>query len=124
MLVSLVTFLRPVSRWLFWPAVALVVWGELTPSPPPELKDFWDKAEHFTAYGGLAGMASLALGLQRRLAWAILGILVLGGTLEILQTYTGRDGDILDMAANTLGVIAGLGAAAGLLTLVARRGGD
>jgi VanZ family protein len=70
----------------------------------------WDKLEHFTAYFGLAGMATMALGLRPWLGWAILGVILFGGLLEILQGYTGRDPEILDFAANSFGAIAGLGA--------------
>lgn len=116
--------LRFVSRWLFWPAVALIVWGELTPSPPPALDLLWDKAEHFIAYFGLAAMATLALRLSRRLAWAIGGILLLGIVLEILQHFTGRDPDIKDVIANVLGTMAGLSAAGAFATLVEKPAED
>jgi VanZ family protein len=111
-------FLRRASRWLFWPAAALVVWGELTPAPPALLSTLWDKAEHFAAYLVLAVLATLALGLGRRLAWAILAILLLGVVLEILQRFTGRDPDIRDVIANTLGAAVGLCVAAVFVTLV------
>ena len=44
-----------ISRWLFWPALAVVAWGELTPRPPalPGPVGMWDKLDHFTAYFGL-----------------------------------------------------------------------
>ena len=113
--------LRNLSLWLFWPGVALIVWGELTPHPP-DLSSIlaWDKAQHFTAYFGLAAMATMILGLNRRLAMAILGVILLGGGLEILQGYTGRDPDIFDFAANTLGALGGT--AVGTLCWIALRG--
>jgi VanZ family protein len=117
-------WLRFVSRWLFWPAVVLVVWGELAPSPPPAIGLLWDKAEHFIAYFGLAAMATLALGLSRKLAWAIAGILLLGIVLEILQHFTGRDPDIKDVIANVLGTMGGLSAAAVFATLVEKPAED
>jgi VanZ family protein len=105
----LVRFSHILSLWLFWPGMALVTWGELTPHPP-ELGGmlFWDKAQHLTAYFGLGSMATLALGLRPKLAWAISGIVLFGGVLEILQGITGRDPDIFDFLANTIGVFAGL----------------
>ena len=95
--------------WLFWPGVALIVWGELTPNPPDAVNQLfgWDKAEHFTAYFGLAGMATLALGIRRVLAYAVFGVIALGGMLEIVQGMTGRDADVFDFVANTLGALAG-----------------
>jgi VanZ family protein len=118
---KLLRFLHNVSLWLFWPGVALIAWGELTPNPP-DLSAIlaWDKAQHFIAYFGLAAMATMALGLNRRLAWAILGVILLSGGLEILQGFTGRDPDIFDFAANTTGALAGV--AMGILCWVALRG--
>jgi VanZ family protein len=100
--------LQNLSLWLFWPGVALIVWGELTPNPP-DLSGVlgWDKAQHFIAYFGLASMATMGLGLNRRLALAILGVILLGGALEILQGYTGRDPDIFDFIANSIGAVCG-----------------
>lgn len=100
-----------VALYLFWPAVALVCWGELTPHPPRWTAQFWDKSLHFTAYFGLAAMATLILGIRRRLLAALVALIVFGGLLEILQGYTGRDPDLLDELANTIGVVAGFAAA-------------
>ncbi len=119
--------LRPVShllvhasRILFWPSVALIVWGELRPVPPETEIHLWDKALHFTAYFGLAAMATMVLQTGPRLAWAVLGVIALGGVLEILQLLTGRDAEWADMLANALGALSGLGVALGLLALVGR----
>lgn len=104
----MVKFLRILSLWLFWPSVALIAWGELTPHPPHLDGPLdWDKADHFIAYFGLAGMATMILGLRPRLAWAIAGVILLSGALELLQAYTGRDAEILDFAANSLGALSG-----------------
>jgi VanZ family protein len=107
-------WLRRIGRWCFWPAVAVVAWGELTPHPPHLADEIfgWDKAEHFTGYFGIALLATLAWGLKRSLIWVYLGIALLGGALEILQFYTGRDGDWHDELANCLGAAAGMGLAA------------
>ena len=104
----LVKFLRVLSIWLFWPGVALIAWGELTPHPPQltGLLD-WDKADHFIAYFGLVGLATMVLGLRPRLAAAIAGVILLSGALEILQAYTGRDAELLDLVANCLGALTG-----------------
>ena len=119
---QLVKFFRVLSLWLFWPGVALVVWGELTPHPP-DLSWIlgWDKAQHFTAYFGLASMTTLVLGLRLRLVPGVLGVIFLGGLLEILQAYTGRDPDILDFAANSVGALAGFLAGAAFLLLLRDR---
>jgi VanZ family protein len=120
---KLANFLRRLSFWLFWPGVILIAWGELTPQPPQLSGPLaWDKADHFIAYLGLAGMATLVIGLTPRLKWAILSVILLSGALEILQAFTGRDADIWDFVANTLGALTGAGAGALLLFLLMGRG--
>ena len=101
-------FIYVLSLWLFLPGVALIAWGELTPHPP-DLSSIlgWDKFQHFIAYFGLAAMATVVIGLRRRLVLAILGVILLGGALEILQFYAGRDAEFLDFVANCLGALAG-----------------
>ena len=120
----LTAWLRLLSRWLFWPGLALIVWGELTPHPPDLGEVFgWDKLEHFTAYFGLAAMATMVIGLRPRLPLTILDIILLGGWLELVQGFTGRDPDIWDFAANSVGALAGwvIGMAVWRLTGLARR---
>ena len=113
--------LRLASAWLFWPGLALVVWGSLTPSPPQLPGPWiWDKMDHATAYFGLAAMATMVIGLRRRLIWAILSLIGLSVILEILQGYTGRDPDIHDVIANSIGAVAGLAVAALFWRVLAR----
>ena len=98
------------SAWLFWPGLVLIAWGELTPHPPDLGQVLvWDKAQHFIAYFGLSAMATMVLGRGPRLAGAIFGIILFSGVLEILQGLTGRDPELLDFAANSIGALAGLG---------------
>lgn len=117
--------IRQAARWLFWPGVALVIWGELTPNPPDVAQDVWDKAEHFTAYFGLAAMAMLVLAVRgaplRTRLLALAGIWLLGVTLEIVQAFVGRDAELGDVAANSLGVIGGMLAALLFLRLFGQR---
>src|SRR5262245_24366614 len=103
---ALVRFFRFISLWLFWPGVALIALGELTPHPPRmEGLLGWDKADHFIAYFGLAAMATLAIGPKPLLKWAVFGVVFLSGALEILQIFAGRDAELLDFVANTLGAL-------------------
>jgi VanZ family protein len=95
------------ALYLFWPAIVLVAWGELTPQPPGMETAIWDKALHFTAYFGLAGLATVALDARKQALWAVLSLAILGGVLEILQGFTGRDPSLYDEAANILGAGAG-----------------
>jgi VanZ family protein len=114
-------WLRRAGAWLFWPALAVVVWGELTPHPPKLAALLWDKAEHFIAYFGLTLLASLAWGLRRSLAFVFAGIVALGGALEIIQSFVGRDAEWGDFFANDLGATAGLGVAVVYLLMPRRR---
>ena len=117
-------FLSRLALWLFWPALVLIVWGQLTPHPPDILPGVSDKVLHFTAYFGLAALAAFALGTERAVLIAVLSLIVLGGALEILQSLTGRDAEWLDEAANSLGAVLGALAALGLLRLVGRERSD
>ena len=103
------------ALYLLWPAMALIVWGEVKPDPGEIETIIWDKALHFIAYFGLGGLVCVALKGERRVIAAILGLAVLGGVLEIVQGFTGRDPSFLDEAANILGAISG--AAVGWLLL-------
>jgi VanZ family protein len=123
-MLSFAVLLRRLAFFLFWPALALIVWGELTPHPPDVLSGTSDKLLHFTAYFGLAGLAALALRTRRAVLIAILGLVALGGVLEILQSLTGRDAEWLDEAANSLGVALGALVGLGLLRLVGRGQSD
>ncbi len=113
-------WVRRAGLWLFLPALSVVAWGELTPHPPQEASHFWDKSEHFTAYFGLALLASLAWGLRRSLVLVFLGLVALGGVLEILQSVTGRDAEWLDELANSLGALTGMAVACAYLAIPRR----
>jgi VanZ family protein len=102
---------RRLAFWVFWPALIVVVWGELTPHPPRI--EAPDKLLHFLAYFGLSGIATVALG--RRVVVIVAVLIALGGMLEILQMFTGRDAEWLDEAANAAGAMSG--ALVGLLYL-------
>lgn len=104
-------WMRRAGLWLFWPAVLVVAWGELTPHPPSEASLVPDKVEHFVAYFGLALLATLAWGLKRSLWLVLLAVILLGGVLEILQDFMGRDAEWLDQAVNIVGALLGMGMA-------------
>ena len=93
---------------LFWPALALVIWGEIFgPASPPLLASVNDKVLHCFAYFVLAAMASGALKRRGQAVLGIVGIIILGGVLEIIQGYVGRDMSLYDELANTAGAIPG-----------------
>ena len=114
-------WMRRIGLVRFWPAVIVVIWGELTPHPPKLAGPWlWDKLDHFTAYFGLALLATLGWGLRRSLVWVFLGVVALGGCLEIIQSLVGRDGTWGDFFANDLGALLGLAAAAAYLAMPRR----
>jgi VanZ family protein len=69
-------------------------------------------------------MATMVIGLKPRLPSTILDIILLGGFLELLQGFTGRDPEIWDFAANSIGALAGWGAGVWLTGLAGRRALD
>ena len=91
--------------------VAAVVWLSLTPSPPKVDFEQSDKVGHLLAYGALMfWFAQLYVG-QTRLLYAA-GFVVMGIALEFAQGALGyRSYELVDMAANTLGVLLGWAAA-------------
>jgi len=99
--------------------VAGVVIGSLALiGPDLPLPTHFDKLEHLVVYAALALWFTGLV--QRRHYWAVvLGLAVLGLTLEYLQfeMRRGRMGDPWDMAANLLGI------AAGVTLAVTRTGG-
>jgi VanZ family protein len=101
---------RLVVTWLIVPALIVVVWGEVIRSHMAEDAELlvWDKALHFTAYFGLSLMATIAVRGQRAALWCAMALIAMGAALEIIQGFVGRDCDVWDETANTLGVVTGL----------------
>lgn len=97
------------AAYLIWPAIALVVWGELAQDQTAMQIEAlaWDKALHFIAYFGLSGLGCLALKEWRRVLVGAVSLILFAGALEIVQGWVGRDMDIFDELANTLGVLSG-----------------
>jgi VanZ family protein len=96
---------------LGWGLVAVVVYLSLTPTPPKIDVDSGDKLGHLAAYGALAYWFSQFYAGRTRLLY-LLGFVAMGIALEIAQGATGfRSFELADMAANTLGVVAGWAAA-------------
>jgi VanZ family protein len=89
----------------FLPVWSAVVGGELGNGGTGI--SLWDKAIHFSAYFILAFLVSIALTGRRTMIWALLGLIAMGGVLEIWQGLIGRDCSLYDEFANSLGVLAG-----------------
>ena len=89
--------------------IAYLVYGSLVPIPPLPMPGNFDKLEHFAVYAGLA-IWFTGLYPRSRYGRVVLGLLLIGGSLEIAQGLMnmGRQADVLDMAANATGVGVGL----------------
>ncbi len=96
---------RNVWLSLGWSLVLAVAYLSLTPNPPmPDISRI-DKVGHLLAYATLMGWWSQIDSRHCRLA---LLFVLMGLSLEIAQSFTDyRQGDVFDMAANSMGV--GLG---------------
>ena len=102
---------RPLRLVLFIAACATIVWLSLAPAKSLPGVNMSDKLEHAAAYGVLALLGAWAF---RARSWRLaLGLFALGVGMEIAQSTMGwgRQGDLLDAAANSLGIAIGLGLA-------------
>jgi VanZ family protein len=91
-------------------AVLIAVYS-LVPSTDAPAPQVSDKIKHFAAYAALTAPLSVALGVGLRAACLALGISALFGiSLEIAQMLgqAGREGSILDVAANLGGTLTGI----------------
>ena len=82
----------------------------LSPAPylPPELFNWWDKAQHAIAFGTLTVLAVLAYPGVSKFRIGFL-LLALGVLIEVLQYFSGyRYGDWQDAVADGVGVLVGL----------------
>jgi len=114
---------------LWGTAILTVVIGELLPGRSPLLAwvasfGFSDKIEHFPAYFLLAALPVLGFE-TRKGVLAALSMILVGVLLDLAQKFIpGRTFDFADIAANTAGVLAALGIAWIILSLLSsfRRG--
>lgn len=97
---------RPlIWRFAGWGLIMLVVYFALTPQPPSPSFSHADKFGHVLAYLTLMAWWTQLEPRPLRLA---LYFLLMGAALELLQHWGGiRSGEVLDLAANSLGI--GLG---------------
>jgi VanZ family protein len=68
-----------------------------------------DKTEHFLAFGALAFWFG-SIVVRRDLPWVFVAVVAFGGLIEFLQSAMGlgRQGDLLDLAADSIGVAIGV----------------
>ena len=95
------------AKAAFWVSVALVLWGTLnTSSDLPDWLPYQDKLMHAGAFATLTGTA--LIGYPTRLPAIILGLLIFGVGIEIVQTAVpGRSAEFADFLADLLGMIIG-----------------
>ena len=107
--------MRILGLALGWGWAATIVWLSVTSSPPSVEVAFSDKLGHFGAYGLLMFWFALLYVHGRTRALYALAFVAMGVGLEIIQGTLGyRTYDVLDMAANTTGVLLGWAAALAL----------
>ena len=97
------------ARLTFLAAILVVADGVFSPpGSGPSLMP-WDKAEHFTAFYGLA-----FLGLFAFPGWKVfrlgLALSLAGAAIEVIQAtpWVRRDADVWDWLADTLGILAAM----------------
>ena len=106
-------------RWLWRPDIyaialgAIIVIGSLLPiqSDEPLPEHFYQRGDlyqHIAAYALLTFSALLSWGQPlRRVGQIMMAIVCLGAALEVMQLYVGRSFDVVDLVANSAGVIVG-----------------
>jgi hypothetical protein len=99
------------SRYLqvaFWAFTLGTIFLSLVPAVfLPQAFNWWDKAQHALGFAVLTGLGLVA---YPRARWRIpCGLLVLGAFIEIAQAASGwRQGDWLDLLADSVGILAAM----------------
>ncbi len=88
-------------------AIMVLLLGPATPVALDPGYPSSDKAAHFVAFGTLLWTFGVLLPGQPRIALALFVVLV-GGLVEVIQGWTGRDAEWLDFAADAAGVATAL----------------
>ena len=109
---------------LFWPVLAYVLWGQLQPDVPR------CRSRGSTISSCISRLISSSArwraapsGSAGAVKWAVLGLIVVGAAIEIIQAYVGRETSVLDGVANGAGAIAGALLARFVLDPLRRRWG-
>jgi len=105
------TWTRRVWLTVGWLLMVFVIWITLTPQPPQVLSTIphLDKIGHFLAYVALTAWFAAALWGRKWLTIITVAFIVMGGVLEILQGFTGRDPSWFDWLIDTGGALLGAG---------------
>jgi VanZ family protein len=95
-----------IARWLLLGAVLVCGFGMLGPFRGLEKHIVpVDKAAHFIAFYGLTVLAFSAFPKRRRMDLVVLAVFA-GAAVEVIQSLTGRDGEIGDLVADAAGAFA------------------
>jgi len=92
-----------------WGLIVSVLYLSLVPAPPEVLDfTFSDKFEHLFAYSVLMGWFAQLYVLRMRQTFIAIALCLMGISVEFIQGWSGyRLFDVVDMAANSLGVLLG-----------------
>ena len=74
--------------------------------PDPNWLTQVDKLYHTLAFAALVIPASLFD--RGAVRWLVIGGLILGGAIEVIQPSVGRDADLMDFLADATGLLLGL----------------
>lgn len=92
----------------FWICTAAVLILSLAPASPELPTTGWDKSNHFLGFAVLAVLGHAAY--PRRSTALIIGLLLYGGLIEMLQSFTPhRLAEWADWLADAIGVAVGHG---------------
>jgi VanZ family protein len=97
-----------ITKIAFWSACIFFGFLCLIPTAylPSGLFNWWDKAQHVIAFFCLYSFGVLAY--QKALGKVAIGLLLYGGSIEILQWFTGwRSGELSDWLADGIGILIG-----------------
>ncbi len=97
-------------RSLFWVGVVAVSVVSVTPRDYlPSGFDVWDKLQHVFIYAMLSGLGGQAYLARKNLVHLFLGLVALGGVLEVIQLFVpNREAEFGDAIANAVGAGIGL----------------
>ncbi len=100
-----VSLLIRLAQVAFFAALIFTFYSAVIPSAHAIQLVPWDKAEHFIAFYGLAGLAVAAFPRRNLLLIAVL-LSVFGGLIEVVQglSVVHRDRDFWDWVADTIAI--------------------
>ena len=100
--------IRSIIRLSFLMCMIVVFFLALSPRLPGTGHFGSDKAQHFLAFLALSGLGRLGWPSSTR--GISFGLLVLGGTIELLQgsPFIGRDMSLSDWFADAIGIVGGV----------------